>query len=344
MRSKINIPPAYGPEVLEAVSIKLFGAIGDGVTDDELALERAIAAASADGYELYWPKGDYKSTTTPANFSTVQHVGPGVLVVGSSRSPIGREKLQANRTYYVATTGADSNDGLTSGNPFLTWQAAIDTVTQLDIGTYDVTIDISNGTYTDGLVVNGPWLGSGTVTITGDTTTPSNVLLSTTSENAIEVKNGGRLSVEGIEMRTTTSGHCIDANAAVVFTSGKVQFGACAGIHIRAINYGVVDTQLQDYTVSGGASRHWHAVNSGLIVASAGTLTVSSTPNFSAAFARAVRNSTVLANAKTFSGSATGKRYDVQSASLIDTGGQSSTFFPGDSAGTDDATVSAHYT
>lgn len=59
----------------------------------------------------------------------------------------GREVLTVNRTYYVSTTGSDSNNGLAAGIPFLTIQKAIDVVASLDIGIYNVTITLASGNY-----------------------------------------------------------------------------------------------------------------------------------------------------------------------------------------------------
>lgn len=108
--------------------------------------------------------------------------------------PCGREVLTANRTYYVRTDGNDGNSGLanTSGSAFLTVQKAIDIVAALDIGVFNVTIQVADGTYTGSVVVNGPWLGSGVVTVQGNLTTPANVLFNTGANTAIKVTNGAR--------------------------------------------------------------------------------------------------------------------------------------------------------
>lgn len=49
----------------ESVSVKDFGAVGDGVVDDTTAINNAYTAAeAAGGVEVYWPAGTYKTTST----------------------------------------------------------------------------------------------------------------------------------------------------------------------------------------------------------------------------------------------------------------------------------------
>ena len=61
---------------------------------------------------------------------------------------------------------------------------------------------------------------------------------------------------------------------------------------------------------------------------------VSGTPAFSTAFATATRLGVINVGNITFTGSATGTRYDVVLNSVIDTSGGGANFFPGDVAGT----------
>ena len=120
-----------------------------------------------------------------------------------------REVLTSNRTYYVRTDGSDSNDGLTdsSGGAFLTIQKAVDVVAALDISVYDVTIQVKDGTYTGAVILEAPLVGSGKLTIQGNSGTPSNVLISVTSNNAFTADLGAIVTIKDLKIVTTTSGH-----------------------------------------------------------------------------------------------------------------------------------------
>lgn len=247
----------------------------------------------------------------------------------------GRDTLTANRTYYVRTDGNDSNDGLsnTSGGAFLTIQKAINAVAALDISIYSVTIQVADGTYTGATTVNGAWLGSGTVTILGNTTTPANVIFSVTSADAIAAANGGRITVSGIELRTTTSGSCLHALTGGTITVGaSVRFGAAVNYHMYVETNGTIKAAAS-YVISGGAGVHWAALANGIIQTQGTTATLSGTPAFSSGFAFAGRASLIECYGMTFSGSATGTRYISGENSLIFTNGGGASYLPGNVAG-----------
>lgn len=107
-----------------------------------------------------------------------RRIGPGLNV---------REILQADRTYYVATTGDDTNDGLSTGSAFATIQHAWDSLADLDCQNYLVTIQVADGTYDEdsidiyrGPISNRPW-GDPAVFILGNTTTPANCVLASSN-------------------------------------------------------------------------------------------------------------------------------------------------------------------
>jgi hypothetical protein len=57
------------------------------------------------------------------------------------------------------------------------------------------------------------------------------------------------------------------------------------------------------------------------------------TPAFSVAFAAAMVGASLFAQGATFSGAATGQRYNVQSNAVILTNGAGANYFPGNAAG-----------
>jgi hypothetical protein len=261
--------------------------------------------------------------------------GDGAQIAYSTLSglPTLREVLTANRTYYVRTDGSNSNNGLanTAGGAFLTIQKAIDTVAAIDISIYAVTIQVGSGTYTGAVTLTGAWVGTGTVTLQGDTATPTNVVISTTSATCISLTGAAKLAVQGFKLQTTTGGNCISVDhpgASLSFSS--MNFGACAGDHVGC-SYGKVSI-TGNYTISGGATRHMiTTISSGVIELAGITVTVSGTPAFSTfAFVQA---GMVSSFSCTFSGAATGTRYQAILNGVINTFGGGANVFPGNVAG-----------
>ena len=75
-------------KLAETISVKDFGAIGNGTTDDTASINAAIAfAISTGGNSVYFPAGNYKVT------STITWTGNGVQLIGEGR---GISKITAN--------------------------------------------------------------------------------------------------------------------------------------------------------------------------------------------------------------------------------------------------------
>ncbi|HWB44602.1 MAG TPA: DUF2793 domain-containing protein [Hyphomicrobiaceae bacterium] len=247
-----------------------------------------------------------------------------------------RELLTAARTYYVRADGSDSNDGLTNsaGGAFLTIQKAIDTVGGLDLGIYDATIQIANGTWTENLTLKS-LSGAGTVILRGDPTTPANVVLSISAGTAIlsATKTEGLWRLDGLKL--TTSGgtrHGLLVTAARVDFQ-NIEFAAHTGDHVRVQDAGGLVTAIGPYKISGGGVSHQYAAAHGMIRTFGISVTLTGTPAFSTAFVRADSLGLFRANGMTFTGSATGTRYTVDSNGVIYTAGGGATYFPGSGAG-----------
>lgn len=245
-----------------------------------------------------------------------------------------RERLTAARTYYVRTDGSDANTGLanTAGGAFLTIQKAVDVVSgTLDLSTYNVTIQIADGTYTAGAALKS-CVGAGTVVINGNATTPANVLISTTSADAIFGQYVTTLyTVSNLKITTITSGRGVRALGAptMIYVSG-VDFGAVATAQMYAQLGGQINA-TGNYTISGGAVNHVSA-SAGIITTVGRTCTLTGTPAFSGAFSSAALMGLHSAGSMTYTGSATGARYTATGNSLIDSNGGGATYLPGNAA------------
>jgi hypothetical protein len=87
------------------------------------------------------------------------------------------------------------------------------------------------------------------------------------------------------------------------------------------------------YTIAGGASRHLDANNGGFVQLRGSTVTFSGTPAFPNCFALVQVCGVLLADS-TFSGSATGLRYNVSLNGIIQTFGSGASYLPGSVPGT----------
>lgn len=323
---------------LDAIAALSTTAAGRSVlTIADPGADRIVAWDDTGGAMLAMPLANFTAETAPAS-------GDKFLIYGAEGdlravdydnlpSGGGRTTLSAARTYYVRTDGSDSNDGLTnsSGGAFLTIQKAMDVIAALDCSTYSVTVQVGTGTYT-GTVVLPRVLGSGTMTLTGDTTTPSNVVISVTSANAITGVDCGRWTVQGFKITATTAGSAIYASTGATISLGKMEFGACAYYHVQAADGGKINFTVS-YSMSGNSTSHWRADQTGVIETTDSiTITLTGTPAFTA-FCWAVDEGYVNANSLTFSGSATGSRYTVSGNATIYTNGGGASYLPGNSAG-----------
>lgn len=248
-----------------------------------------------------------------------------------------RELLLANRTYYVRTDGSDSNTGLvdSAGGGFLTIQKAIDVIKTLDLGGFAITIQVRSGTYTGSIAVATPFFG-GSVTLTGDTTTPANCIISHSAYGAFNISNGAILNLQGLQIQNSAASSLgngvLVQNNAVLNISGNMRFAACTRAHFE-INTGATVNLNAGYTISGATNYHW-LLNYGAIVLSGQTITITGTPAWGVSFIDASNGAGATVFSATFSGAATGKRYNSTLNAVINTFGGGANYFPGNVAGT----------
>ena len=240
-----------------------------------------------------------------------------------------RERLTAARNYFVRTDGSDTNTGLgdTAATAFLTIQRAVDVIKTIDTQGYLVIIVVRDGTRTATVTVDGPLIGGGTLKFLGNTTTPANCAINTTSANCFYITNGARVSIRGFKMTTTTSGYCIIGNNQSYVEYGNNDFGACAGIHFEVSGFSIGYATFS-YAITGGGVAHFHIGAKGYLFVNPITITITGTPNFTSYFDGTAGGYQDISGI-TFSGSATGKRYHVHKNGVIDVGVYNESFIPG---------------
>lgn len=288
----------------------------------------------------------FKDTSQPATLGIRGFYNDASTVV-----PLTRQILTSDTTFYVSTTGSDSNPG-TLALPWATPQHASDYLaSNTDLAGFNVIIQHADGTYASPQI-NGFPIGQGAlsrnfgfVNFLGNTGAFNNVVWTDTGSNTagfsiLDTECVCNISVEAIKFAPSLNClYCVtgDANEAYVWlrhvnfvgngthTGGIVSFNSLSTFFIDRI------------TVTGGT---W-----GNFVASAvngpfcqfifiGAQTISGTPAWSTAFVNMADVSQVgVAQTASFTGAATGVRYLVSANGVIDTAGGGANFFPGNSAG-----------
>lgn len=264
-----------------------------------------------------------------------------------------RERLTADRTYYVATTGNDSNDGLTMGSPMATIQKAWDTICDtLDLAGFRAIIQLADGTYTQGLIsarspagaggtFNSSAIPQGGVVIQGNTGSDTAVVIHVSSPGNTAGHcfcfsgNAGRycgIFLKHMRLRTSGTGaSAIFANMATWVLFEHIDFGACVRNHVDIGQYAQVICNTA-YSISGGALTHVTAYD-GYYSNEIATCTITGTPAFSVAFANVDLKARANFQDTIFTGSATGKRYIVDHNAIIHTNDGGETFLPGSTLG-----------
>lgn len=294
-------------------------------------------------------------TTAAGDAATLEYLGSGnwrcLHYQRATGIPLvsAREVLTTSRTYYVRTDGSDSNDGLanTSGGAWLTLSYAAEFIaTHLDLNGQVVTVNVAAGTYTGGLTLRKEFVGGAVgnagvgrnVRFIGDTTTPSNVVISVTGSDAVTAAWGAKFELAGFKIQTTTTGTGISVYFdSEVWVTGKMDFGAVASgyDHMGATDGGRIYLSTSAYNITGAASGvHMRATRGGIIsnYGTAITVTITGTPAFGT-YATATDGGRIMYAGNTFSGSATGPRYFSANNSLINVNGGGANYLPGNSAG-----------
>jgi hypothetical protein len=242
--------------------------------------------------------------------------GPtGKLLKSANYAP--REVLTGNRTYYVRTTGSDSNDGLSSGAAFLTIGKAINVCKTIDFFGYVVTIDIGSGTFSE-KVVPGSNVGqasAGDLVLSGAGSGSTTVTYNGAYEGTIAASGFGvKLKLQNMTITGTgagSSGIAITSfNGAEVLLGADLTIGQTGYAGILAAAQGAINNVSgQTLTFTANTNYPFIAQDSGVITLNGytvalGTRTVTAT-------CRAFALGEISINSVTWTGTVTGEKYNV---------------------------------
>lgn len=247
-----------------------------------------------------------------------------------------REVLTADRTYYVLTTGSDTNNGLTntSGGAFATLTKALAVAATIDLNGFTLTIQIGAGTFT-GYYLIPALVGQGDVSKfvingVGNTT----ILDGSTGQytGCIDVIGRSLCTISNLKVQnnSTNGVGCRMASGGYLTLGSGVELGACGYAHFNVQGSGALSAGV-GHTVSGNATV-WLDLSSGAFAYIAGTVAFG-TRTFSTCTVNAQMGGITQLNA-TFTGTVTGKRYNAITGGGIQTFGAGASYIPGNSAGT----------
>ncbi len=295
--------------------------------NDDSALLAVIVGSGASligaslGYILLGPDQSAVITSDGSNYNVV-------------RAPE-RTRLGGNTTLYVTTAGSDLNTGLTSSDAFASLQHALNTVVNcLDLGGYSLIVQLADGTYTNGVSLTKPWVGgsSKNVIISGNSENPAQVILSTSGTVAYAEGAGCGFTIHSLKMQSSSGGLLWADRFADIYFSNVI-FDSASGNHLTANASGYLYA-YGHYTITGSATRHMWSGLTSIIRVIGKTITLSGTPSFTSAFAHASICGTTEIYGDTFSGVATGKRYEIKTNGVIYTAGGGASYLPGNAVGT----------
>lgn len=253
-----------------------------------------------------------------------------------------RTQLSGNVTYYISTTGNDSNPG-TIGSPWATGQKCWNYIqANIDLARFSATCQYADGTYVQNMSAIGTTVGQtfpGKITFQGNCSTPSNVVIGGASTAAFIADHEAEFAVACMRVVALSGVPLLNATQTGSFINlaggGAVELGPSGTqAQLLADTGGTIAIQGPYTILTGTSLAHLWATDTGkIITVNAPTVTLSGTPAFTC-FAQATDLGYINPTGTTYSGSATGARYCGTTGSQLDTSGSGATFFPGNSAGT----------
>ncbi|MET0722985.1 MAG: hypothetical protein ABWY64_19465 [Tardiphaga sp.] len=232
-------------------------------------------------------------------------------------TPLYRPVLQWSPQFYVnAATGSDDNDGSAS-TPFASIAHAVAVARDYDLrlNTY---IYIADGTYTDPVMVRGPQVGQGMLSLVGN---GSNVVLDTMGGTALTVWDAS-VSVSNISFGAASGEPNILVRGGRLVTTGNIGITNVVDTGIVVTDGGYLDLRYRQIAVTG------HDTITQCLIRASGNSTVhldyvqfqfSGSPTFNLALVHACDSSYVTAEFISATGTVTAPRFFCETGGGIRT-------------------------
>lgn len=245
------------------------------------------------------------------------------------------QTITSNTDLYVnGSTGSNSSDGLTPSTALATIQAAVNRAFGFPPSQYTITIHVADGTYSE--AVSTPYFGGPNLVITGNASTPANVLVSSGSSRPFQINGPNTVTINNLRIQNTagTDNYGFWATTGSTLFTNNTESGAINGPVFVATG---ATLYPGTHKFAGNCGGFFYAAIGGLVNLSTGvTYTVSSAIAVTlTAQASQCGTLKVSATPPTFvnPGNVTGTRYSANLNGVIFTQGQGTSFFPGTVAG-----------
>lgn len=280
----------------------------------------------------------FVGAVTSAGGTCTLAIASGTITFANMASGVVRERLAADRTYFVnlssvstgncngstCQAGSNANAGTTIGAPFLTIQFAYNTICQsIDLNGHNVTVQLTDGNYTEN-VSTCPYVGRGTnghtgpVMTQGNASTPTSVSLQPASGDAITATETAGLEWEfqNLKLSPPTGNSILADQGSWIVLGAGITFGTTTSNHVTA-QYGSLVEFLSSYTVAGNANAHLLIIDgSRVIYAGAPAVTISGSPTIGT-FVSAFRGAELVMPSATVTGAMTGTKWSRDSVSVM---------------------------
>jgi hypothetical protein len=274
------------------------------------------------------------------------------------------QQLSAPQTYYIGGGSAsDANNGLTLATAFATFAHCINVIAGFNLNNYSITVIVANGTYNIASSIILPAVsGSGSVNFIGNVATPSLCTINSSLGSCLLSIASTNFNFSGFKFTCSASNPAFADPGGAVYVDGTgvkiglgaVEFGACQGAHLIAVQGAQILFGPNPIIISGGLIANAFASGNFVKTVSGGNVTFGpvTTPSLTITVPVSIpififcdTQSLVFGSFSSITGASnvTGQKYFIGPLSLINTGGFPTTYFPGTIAGAKSADGSGVY-